>query len=182
MSRLEEEWENPFLTLDDGKFEITVEYITESRPIRMLWEHRWVGELPAPIEGKSSTIIRKALDFCEERGNIKKQHWKDRNTLQQKLKLFDDKFFQANHSDATDLADVACCLHIRSLFCLMKERATEMLFEKTPDEVNELFKIRYVADEATAADDLRKMKMVIRNAGWAFRLLSSFLNPVVSDA
>nr|XP_043626564.1 uncharacterized protein LOC122598024 [Erigeron canadensis] len=178
------EWEEtPYLQLEDGRFEITDEYITESRPIRRLWQSGWRGKIPAPIEGKSSTIILTALQFCKDRGEIRKQYWKhDVNILQHKFKLFDDDFFQRNRSDAIDLADVACRLQIRSLYHLMKERAAEMLAEKTPDEIRELFKLRYEADETTAADDLRTMKKVVSNAGWAFRPLSSFLNPVVLDA
>nr|XP_043625191.1 SKP1-like protein 12 [Erigeron canadensis] len=185
--RVDDEYEGeekPYYQLDDGKFEVTYEHITESKGIRMLFQYGWAGELPGAIEGVRGPIVRKAFDFCKARGEVKKQHWKDGEIiLQQKLKLFDDKFFQENHSDAIDLSDVACRLKIRSLFYLMKERAAEMLAEKTPDDIRKHFRVRYVADEITDRE-VRRMKRVVSIAPWAFRSCSSrtSLNPVVSDA
>nr|XP_043625030.1 uncharacterized protein LOC122596506 [Erigeron canadensis] len=113
------------------------------------------------------SILEKALDFCQKRGLIKKQHHAlDPNLLRDKLKDFDSTFRQNHLHDAIGLVEAASKLDINSLYDLFFEDAVLMIDQKTPQEIDDIFIVRYNGDDEVRRDMEFVMETAVPRWAW----------------
>ncbi|KAL3643058.1 SKP1-like protein 1A [Castilleja foliolosa] len=118
-----------------------------------------------PIHNVTGVTLAKVLEYCKRHVDASASKTDDKPSStavsDEELKTFDTDFVNIHHSMLFDLVLAANYLNIKSLLDLGFQTVADMIKDKSPEEVRELFNIK---NDFTPEEE----KQVREENGWAF--------------
>ncbi|KEH29322.1 putative S-phase kinase-associated protein [Medicago truncatula] len=126
------------LTSSDGEiFEIEKEVAMESKTIKNLIEDL-DDNTRIPIYKVRGEILALVIEYCKKHVNAMNS---DEKPSKHALKMWDAEFVQLDQPVLFDLISAANFLDIKSLYDLTCKTVADMMNDKTPEQIREMFNI-----------------------------------------
>ncbi|CAI9118545.1 OLC1v1020132C1 [Oldenlandia corymbosa var. corymbosa] len=147
---------------DGQRFEIEESVAVQSQLIKGMIEEDCVGHREISLKRVKSDILAKVVDYLNRHyGSCGSGSESSEEAAAEDLNSFDSEFVKVDHPVLFDLILAANFLEIKSLLDLASETVAEMIKGKTPQQIRELFNIKY---EFTPEEE----EEVRRENAWAF--------------
>ncbi|KAI3698853.1 hypothetical protein L2E82_42726 [Cichorium intybus] len=138
-------------------FEVDEAVAVESQTIKHLIEDG-CADTSIPVPNVTSKILSMVIEYCKKHVGTSKT---DDQTAEEDLKSFDADFVKVDQGTLFDLILAANYLNIKSLLDLTCQTVADMIKDKSPEEIRQIFNIK---NDFTPEEE----EMVRKENAWAF--------------
>ncbi|MFS7927780.1 putative S-phase kinase-associated protein [Helianthus anomalus] len=145
-------------TSDGETFEVEELVVLESQTIKHMIEDD-CANTTIPLPNVTSKTLSMVIEYCKK--HVESTKSEDKKTAEEDLKAFDSEFVKVDVDSLFDLILAANYLNIKSLLDLTCQTTADMIKDKTPEEIREIFNIK---NDFTPEEE----EAVRRENAWAF--------------